>query len=265
MIQLPRAPMRRGPEDSKKRCFAPMRRERRRLANRGRTLRRVRPFSLRPALSDGVQAPSATIRRVCKLGILVFAALVVAGCGSSHKTVAPPAGTTTAPAPTTTASGPSPLTPEAQAAATGDIPDNQVFLRFRNAAAGYSIEYPEGWAQQGSGPHVTFRDKNNIVRIEVARGSPPTPATVRHDVGGVSGAHMTSAPLSLTISGRPALKVVYTTESAPNAVTGKRVTLIVDRYYLWRNGTRAVIDLGTPQGVDNVDAYRLMSESFRWR
>jgi len=25
-----------------------------------------------------------------------------------------------------------------------------------------------------------------------------------------------------------------------------------------------VVDLGTPQGVDNVDAYRLMSESFAW-
>ena len=205
------------------------------------------------------------------LGILVFASLVVAGCGNSHKSVASTTATasrtatTTAPAPTTTAAGPSPLTPEAQAAATGDIPDNQVFLTFRNGAAGYSIKYPEGWAQQGSGPQVTFRDKNNIVRIDVTPGSPPTAATVRHDVGGVSGAHVTSAPQSLTISGRPALKVVYTTESAPNAVTGKRVTLLVDRYYLWRNGTRAVLDLGTPQGVDNVDAYRLMSESFRWR
>jgi hypothetical protein len=25
-----------------------------------------------------------------------------------------------------------------------------------------------------------------------------------------------------------------------------------------------VVDLGTPEGVDNVDAYRLMIESFRW-
>ena len=48
-------------------------------------------------------------------------------------------------------------------------------------------------------------------------------------------------------------------------MTGKRVTLVVDRYYLWHGGRRAVVDLGTPQGVDNVDAYRLMIESFRWR
>ena len=48
-------------------------------------------------------------------------------------------------------------------------------------------------------------------------------------------------------------------------MTGKRVKLVVDRYYLWHGGRRAVVDLGTPEGVDNVDAYRLMIESFRWR
>jgi len=58
---------------------------------------------------------------------------------------------------------------------------------------------------------------------------------------------------------------VYSTQSAPNPVTGKRVTLTVDRYYFSRAGNVATIDLGTPVGVDNVDAYRLMSESFRWR
>ena len=43
------------------------------------------------------------------------------------------------------------------------------------------------------------------------------------------------------------------------------MTLTVDRYYLWHSGRRAVVDLGTPVGVDNVDAYRLIIESFRWR
>ena len=46
---------------------------------------------------------------------------------------------------------PSALQAEANSAATGDIPDNQVFLVFRNATAGYSMKYPEGWAQRGSG------------------------------------------------------------------------------------------------------------------
>jgi hypothetical protein len=157
------------------------------------------------------------------------------------------------------------LTPEAKAAATGDIPDNQVFLTLDNATAGYSMKYPEGWAQQGSGLQVTIRDKNNIIRVVVAKGGPVAPAEATRDVTGVSGAHVVASARSITLAGKPALKVVYTTRSAANAVTGKRVTLIVDRYYLWHGGKRAVVDLGTPQGVDNVDAYRLMIESFTWR
>ena len=47
-------------------------------------------------------------------------------------------------------------------------------------------------------------------------------------------------------------------------MTGKRVELIVDRYELAGGGRVATVDLGTPVGVDNVDAYRMMIESFRW-
>ena len=47
-------------------------------------------------------------------------------------------------------------------------------------------------------------------------------------------------------------------------MTGKRVKLVVDRYALSRGRGVAVVDLGTPTGVDNVDAYRMMIESFRW-
>jgi hypothetical protein len=63
-----------------------------------------------------------------------------------------------------------------------------------------------------------------------------------------------------------AVKAVYTTKSAPNPVTGKRVKLIVDRYVVpGRGGRVATVDLGTPAGVDNVDAYRMMIHSFTWK
>ncbi len=207
------------------------------------------------------------------LAFLAVAALFATGCGSK-KEAAPPA-TTASPAATqpavaappagTAASSPSPLQAEARAAATGDIPDNQVFLRLDNASAGYSMKYPEGWAQQGSGSTVTIRDKNNIVRIVVTPGAAGTPAEARKDLAGVAGATITSGPLSTTVGRNPAVKVVYTTQSAANPVTGKRLTLAVDRYYLSHGGERAVVDLGTPLGVDNVDAYRLMIESFTWK
>ena len=36
-------------------------------------------------------------------------------------------------------------------------------------------------------------------------------------------------------------------------------------YELARGGRRATVDLGTARGVDNVDAYRMIINSFRWR
>ena len=188
--------------------------------------------------------------------LLAFLALVaLTGCGGSNSAKPP---TTTAAA---TSAGPGALQAEAGAAAAGDIPDNQVFVVFANRSAGYSMKYPEGWAQQGGGARVTIRDKNTIVRIVVG----PPPASIAADVAALHGATVVEAPAQVTVGGASATKVVYATESAPNPVTGKRVRLVVDRYYLRHGAREATVDLGSPQGVDNVDAYRLMIQSFRWR
>ena len=160
-----------------------------------------------------------------------------------------------------------PLSAEAASAAAGDIPDNQVFLTFRNRAAGYSMKYPEGWTRSGSAGDVTFRDKNNIVHVVLARGGAPTAASVTGELRALrasSPSLKAGAPRRLQLGGGPAIKATYTTVSPPNPVTGKRVTLTVDRYELGRGGRLATLDLGTPKGVDNVDAYRLISQSFRW-
>jgi hypothetical protein len=198
---------------------------------------------------------------------LVAAAALTAGCGGAKRAASTSPTTTAAShqatSSTTTASA-NALQAEANSAAAGDIPDNQVFLIFRDRGAGYSMKYPEGWAQQGSGSSVTFRDKNNVIRAVVTRGAAWTKASVTADAHALAGAQVQGAPQGITLSGGPAFKVVYRTVSAPNAVTGKRVTLTVDRYYLWKPGRRAVLDLGSPVGVDNVDAYRMISESFRW-
>ena len=185
---------------------------------------------------------------------------LAAGCGSSKHGAATTA-TTTATASGTTQS-PGALQAEAQSAATGDIPDNQAFVVFADAGAGYAMKYPEGWAQSGGGKQVVIRDKNNIIRVLVRSGGLPTAAAISRELAGV---RVETAPASHRLPSGPAVKVVYSTQSAPNAVTGKRVKLVVDRYYLAHGAKQAIVDLGTPQGVDNVDAYRLMIESFRWR
>ena len=157
---------------------------------------------------------------------------------------------------------------EAKAAATGDIPDNQVYVVFSDPRGGYSIKYPEGWAQSGSGKRVTFYDKNNLVRTVIRSGGAPTLAQVSAELKALKASTPSlrfRSPQRVRISGRPAIKVIYTTESAPNPVTSKRVQLTVDRYYLARGSKRAIVDLGSPVGVDNVDGYRLMVQSFRWK
>jgi hypothetical protein len=219
------------------------------------------------------------IRRRAAAAAVAAGTIALAACGGSSTKASqpppptpPPASTPTTPStPSTTSTKPTPPPPpaalqaEATATAAGDVPDNQVYVVYSNPSPAYTMKYPEGWAQSGSGGSITFRDKNNIVRVVIHAGPAPTIAEVQRQVAGLSGARVTGAPAPITISGTPAIKVVYSTESAPNSVTGKRVTLNVDRYYLSHRGKQAVVDLGSPVGVDNVDAYRLMIESFRWR
>ncbi|MEA2468752.1 MAG: hypothetical protein QOJ57_2878 [Thermoleophilaceae bacterium] len=198
-------------------------------------------------------------KRIALIAVPAVIAVAAAGCGGSSNSSKPAAaaGSTT----------PGALAAEAQSAATGDIPDNQNFLTFKDAAAGFSMKYPEGWAQKKAPGGITFQDKNNLVRVDVHQGAAPTVASVQQELAKLKASSPTlvaQTPASVTVKGKPGIKVSYTTTSAPNQVTGKRVTLIVDRYEFAKNGRVAVLDLGTAKGVDNVDAYRLMSESFTW-
>src|SRR6476659_4793763 len=84
-------------------------------------------------------------------GLLVC---VAAGCGGSSGSSAPAGSSGGSAGTAPTSSGAGGLVAEAQSAAAGDIPDNQVFLAFHNGPAGYSMSYPEGWARQGASGSV---------------------------------------------------------------------------------------------------------------
>jgi hypothetical protein len=124
---------------------------------------------------------------------------------------------------------------EKQSAATGDIPDNQVFLTYKGS--GYSLKYPEGWTRSGSPAALMFRDKGNYVHLVVKPGH----------------------------AGKAVSKTTIKKLGPPDPVTGKRPQLIIDRYTYSKGTKVATLDLATPKGVDNVDAYRLISRSFKWR
>jgi hypothetical protein len=199
--------------------------------------------------------------------MLLAAVLLAAGCGGSSSKSSPSSTSASAggtPAP----EGGAALAADAKSAATGDIPDSQNFLTLKDQRLGVSMIYPEGWTVQESSAAVSIRDKNNLVRIAVSHGSTPTTAAVQAQVAALkrSTPALTAGPVqTISLKSGPAVKATYTTQSAPNPVTGKQVTLKVDRYVLSHAGRVAVVELGSPTGVDNVDAYKRMIGSFAWR
>jgi hypothetical protein len=217
--------------------------------------------------------------------LLIVGLLLVSGCGSSSSNGSSPstssasasgasaqssasgAGAQSSAGGAGTQEGGAALAADAKSAATGDIPDTQNFLTLTASRLRVSMLYPEGWTVQEGASRVTISDKNNLVRISLSNGPAPTTASVRSQLAALARSTPTltaGTPKAISLKSGPAVKATYTTQSAPNPVTGKRVTLTVDRYVLAHGGRVAIVDLGTPVGVDNVDAYRRMIESFKW-
>jgi hypothetical protein len=213
------------------------------------------------------------------LAVVVFvAAAAMAGCGSDSGSDGQSASATSSPSTSSTAvsrakpascgSSVSSGSSEAASTAAGDIPDNQNFLTYTNRAGGYAISYPEGWARSGTGDQVHFRDKSNTIAVQVVRGPAATPASVDRQLAQQAATDPCLSPgkaASVTVGPNQAVKVTYTTQGAKSPVTGQRPKISVDRYVYSKGGRVATVDLSNPVGVDNVDAYRMISESFRWR
>ena len=149
----------------------------------------------------------------------------------------------------------------------GDIPDNQAFVTYRGA--GFSLKTPEGWVRAGAARSVTFSDKYNAITVQVrALATAPTVASAtRSEVPRLASTVNGFARGTVTIvrraSGR-AILITYRASSAASTVTGKRVVNDVERYEFWRRGKLATVTLQAPHGSDNVDAWKLVTDSFRW-
>lgn len=150
----------------------------------------------------------------------------------------------------------------------GDIPDNQAFVRLTTPR--YSLTTPEGWTRTTIGQRVTLSDKYNAISVELSTSkSAPTVRSVgaselphlRSSIPGFRSPHVTSL---VRPAGRAVL-VRYEATSRRNAVTGRTVMNDVERYEFWKNGHLAVVTLQAPHGSDNVDPWRTVTTSFRWR
>jgi hypothetical protein len=195
----------------------------------------------------------SSLRRPLAAGAVLLA-LVATACGSSSS-----GGTSTQAA--------NPNAKESSPA--GDIPDNQAFVRFTPPGGEFSVTVPEGWAQRTTGGAVVFTDKLNAIRIESHGAS--APLTVKTARGG------DLAQLSRSVKGfRPgkvstvtrhagtAVRMTYLASAAANPVTGKAGTDAVERYVFFHKGRDVVLTLSGPKGADNVDPWRLVTDSVRW-
>lgn len=151
----------------------------------------------------------------------------------------------------------------------GDIPDSQVFLEYKSPA-GFIMKVPEGWARIDRTDGARFSDKYNIIDLAVSKADQaPNAATAktREAAELEKGGHAVKikAVKDVKLKAGPAVLISYASNSDPNAVTNKQVRLEHDRYLMFKNGMLATLDLSAPLGADNVDQWRLMSNSFQWQ
>jgi hypothetical protein len=224
--------------------------------------------------------PSVSTSSLRRLAIVPVIGLVVAACGSAG----PSAPAATADMSTNPAASIAPASPgESLAPAasptdataseppggttSGDVPDNAVFLTYTGATPGFSIQYVEGWQVTPKSDGVVINDKDSSEIVAVV--------APQSDIA----AFVTSSDLP-ALQAQPGFKLIkqdtvkvgstkyvhlaFHQTSPPDSVTGKQVPQTVDRYYVPGPAGLAVVSLATPDGVDNVDAFRQMIESFTW-
>src|SRR5437867_3628219 len=150
----------------------------------------------------------------------------------------------------------------------GDIPDDQVFVAFTPPPGAYRVKVPEGWARSEAGGATTFTDNYNSIRLELSDSpSAPSEASARDEVPRLQAASARfelRAIRTVTRRSGPAVLISYRADGTPNAVTGKVLHLDIERYEFWRSAKLAVLTLSGPQGADNVDPWKIVTDSFTW-
>jgi hypothetical protein len=159
--------------------------------------------------------------------------------------------------------------PTADAGPAGDIPDTQAFVAYTPRSGAYTVKVPEGWARAETASGVTFTDKLNTIAVTTGPvPSAPTSASVRaNEVPELRRRGRSFLLRSVTTVTRPAgqaVLAVFEQDGPADPVTARRVRQDVERYELWHDGTLATLTLSSPKGADNVDPWKVVTDSFRW-
>ena len=137
------------------------------------------------------------------------------------------------------------------ASPAGDIPDNQAYVRFTPSGARFSVKVPEGWSQTSKPRDIRFSDKLNTIELTWDAAVAPAPANAK-----VSAVKRTAGQ---------ARRATYLAAGQPDPVTGKKRVDAVERYEFTHSGRTVVLTLSGPKGADNVDPWRIVTDSLRWR
>ena len=200
---------------------------------------------------------SVSASRLRQLAIIPVIGFAVTACGSAG-----PA----APAATAITSAGAASEPPG-GTTIGDVPDNAVFLTYKGTAPGFTIQYVEGWQVTPQAAGVVIRDKDSSETVAVVAPQADVAAYVAStDLPALQaqpGFRLIKQDV-VKVGSASCLHLSYHLLSAPDPVTGKQVAQTVDRYYVPGPNGLAVVSLATPDGVDNIDAFRQMVESFTW-
>jgi hypothetical protein len=210
----------------------------------------------------------APVRTSAAVGLVLVAA-VISGCSSSGSH----SGSGSAPSASAAGGGGKQANPApTESNPPGDIPDNQVYVAYRPAGGftGFTVKVPEGWARTGQGATTVFTDKLNTVRVTTATASAaPTVGSVTNaiapqlktQVAKFAGPKVTE----VTRHAGRVVRLTYRGDSARDPVTGKVVRDAFERYAFYRQGHEVDLTLSGPVNADNVDPWKIVSDSVRWQ
>jgi hypothetical protein len=148
----------------------------------------------------------------------------------------------------------------------GDIPDSQVFIDY--AGPGFNMKVPEGWSRVDEAAGAKFSDKYNLIEATSAAATvAPTTAAVTADaaaeLGKTGHAVKIASVKEVKLDGGKAIRIDYSANSEPNAVTNKQIRLEDVRFLLFKSGKLVTLDMAAPYGADNADQWTLMANSIR--
>ena len=151
----------------------------------------------------------------------------------------------------------------------GDIPDNQAFITF-SSPSGYTIKVPEGWARKDGAQSAVFSDKYNhislvthdaVAKIDAAYAKYTLVPELEKSGHAVANVKVTTVKLKAGT----VIKLAYDTNSEPNAITNKQVREENEKFYYTNKGKLVELTLSAPKGADDVDQWKFISSSFRWK